>query len=436
MNRILASVLILLLFSFPAISQNAEILHLKVESGDFVRINTLVSFALDGVSISDTTSFQLFEDVNGKLTEKIFQIENGYIPLLWWVLDGITSAGSSRKYLLINRNKLPQVTNITAVETPDAIVLKNHNSEILHYRTAVLYPPPGADSVYKRSGFIHPLMTPSGNILTRVNPPDHYHHMGIWNPWTKVKIGNHITDFWNLAEKQGTVRFSGLNSKISGPLFGGFSIRQEHVDFQGEKPAETVLNEVWDVRAWNVEPVPGIRAWLVDLTTFLSVAGDSSIVFEAYRYGGGIGFRATEEWTKDNSSIITSEGKTRKEADGTRARWAGINGKFEKNGQSGIAFFSHPSNREHPEPMRVWPENANNNRGDVYFEFCPIRDKEWTLLAGNIYRLKYRMVIYDGKIDNAAVERIWTDFAYPPAVSLYNPSDKGVEKKLTKQTLK
>jgi len=32
-----------------------------------------------------------------------------------------------------------------------------------------------------------------------------------------------------------------------------------------------------------------------DLTSFLSVAGDSTIILEAYRYGGGIGYRATDE---------------------------------------------------------------------------------------------------------------------------------------------
>jgi len=150
------------------------------------------------------------------------------------------------------------------------------------------------------------------------------------------------------------------------------------------------------------------------------VAGDSTIVFEAYRYGGGIGIRATEEWTRDNSTVLTSEGKTRKDADGTRARWTDLNGAIKNNGQSGIVFFSHPANREHPEPMRVWPENMNNNRGDVYFEFCPIRYKEWVLNPGNVYRLKYRMLVYDGKIEKSTADRIWNDFAYPPIVKILN----------------
>jgi hypothetical protein len=418
MIRTLTNILAVLTFSLQGLSQKTEILHLSVASGNYERINTPVSFGLEGVSISDTLSLQLFEKVNGKLIQKSFQIEPGYTPQLWWILDGKTSTGRAREYFLYKNVPQKIENRITTIVTPESIILKNGNSEILHYRTAILYPPEKVDSSYKRNGFIHPLMTPSGNILTRVSPPDHYHHVGIWNPWTRVRIGKHITDFWNLYEKQGTVRFAGINSTVNGPVYGGFSVRQEHIDFQGNKPEELAINEVWDVRAWNVEPVEGLKAWLVDLTTFLSVAGDSSIIFEAYRYGGGIGIRANEEWTKDNSTVLTSEGKTRKDADGTRARWTDLNGTFRNNGQSGITFFSHPANREHPEPMRVWPENMNNNRGDVYFEFCPIRYKEWVLNPGIVYRLKYRMLVYDGKIEKGTADRIWNDFAYPPVVSI------------------
>jgi hypothetical protein len=417
MKRSLISLFAVLTLSIQGMSQKVEVIHLSVGSGNFERINSPVSFGLENVSISDTLSFQLFEKVRGNLVPKAFQIEPGYIPQLWWILDGTTAPGKSREYILFKDAPQNFENKITSTVTPGSIILRNGNSDILHYQTAVMYPPAKVDTAYKRSGFIHPLMTPSGNILTRVSPPDHYHHVGIWNPWTKVKIDNHVTDFWNLYEKQGTVRFAGINSTVSGPVYGGFSVRQEHIDFQGKKPEELAINEVWDVRAWNVEPVAGQKAWLVDLTTFLSVAGDSTIVFEAYRYGGGIGIRANEEWTKDNSTVLTSEGKTRKDADGSRARWTDLNGAFKNNGQSGIVFFSHPSNREHPEPMRVWPENMNN-RGDVYFEFCPIRYKEWKLNPGVVYRLKYRMLVYDGKINKETADRIWNDFAYPPVAKV------------------
>jgi hypothetical protein len=416
MKKIILFILLLSAISFSAKAQKTEVLRFVVEAGPFQRINTPVSVDIEGLSKSDTLSFQLFEKIKDQLVEKACQVEPGYTPMLWLILDGTTEPGKKREFILY-KNELHAIQNTMTTElTKEAIILKKGKSEILHYQKAVMYPPAKVDTAYKRSGFIHPLITPSGNVLTRVSPPDHYHHVGIWNPWTRVKIGDHVTDFWNLYEKQGTVRFAGINSTVNGPVYGGFSVKQDHIDFQGKKPEELAINEVWDVRAWNTEPLTGMKAYLVDLTTFLSVAGNSPIIFEAYRYGGGIGIRANEEWTKDNSTVLTSEGKTRADADGTRARWTDMNGAFKNNGQSGVVFFSHPANREHPEPMRVWPIDANNGRGDAYFEFCPIRLKDWILDPGNIYRLKYRMLVYDGKIDKIIADRIWNDFAYPPVV--------------------
>ncbi len=411
-NLLIAS--LLLVVSWTASPQKTQLLHFTVEAGSFNRLNTPVSLDLDGITKSDTVSFRLFEKVKGQMVEKPVQVETGYIPRLWWILDGITGPGKKREFFLFKNEPERIKDEITSIVTADNIILKKGSSEILQYRKSIMYPPPGVDTAYKRSGFIHPVFTPSGNVLTRVSPPDHYHHVGIWNPWTRVKIGNHVTDFWNLYEHQGNVRFSGINTTINGPVYGGFSVKQDHIDFQGTKPEELVINEVWDVRAWNTEPVEGINAYLVDLTTFLSVAGNDPIIFEAYRYGGGIGIRASAEWNKDNSTVLTSEGKTRKDADGTRSRWTDLNGAFKDKGNSGITFFSHPSNREHPEPMRVWPVEQS----DVYFEFCPIRLKSWTLIPGNMYSLKYRMLVYDGKIDRSSADRIWNDFAYPPVIRI------------------
>lgn len=140
-------------------------------------------------------------------------------------------------------------------------------------------------------------------------------------------------------------------------------------------------------------------------------------MLDAYRYGGGIGFRATEKWTKDNCTVLTSEGKTRIDADGSNARWCIVEGESGTGeGRSGILFLSHPSNRAHPEPMRVWPLDGNGGRGDMFFEFTPIRHKSWELKKGNNYALKYRMIVFDGNIDTKTAEMYWNSFAGMPEI--------------------
>ena len=79
---------------------------------------------------------------------------------------------------------------------------------VLTYVHRVTLPPEGIDPLYKRSAYIHPLWSPGGERLTRIQPPDHYHHYGIWNPWTRTHFQDRNVDFWNLVAAEGTVRFA------------------------------------------------------------------------------------------------------------------------------------------------------------------------------------------------------------------------------------
>lgn len=124
--------------------------------------------------------------------------------------------------------------------------------------------------------------------------------------------------------------------------------------------------------------------------------------------------RFTERWHKDNSSVLTSEGEDRSGADGTNARWCIVTGEStDGQGTNGILFMSHPSNRAHPEPMRVWPLDANGGRGDMFFEFCPIRHEEWNIEPGKTYELKYRMVVFEGTLSATEAEAYWQAFTKP-----------------------
>ena len=80
--------------------------------------------------------------------------------------------------------------------------------------------------------------------------------------------------------------------------------------------------------------------------------------------------------------------------------------------------MSRIANREHPEAMRVWPENANGGRGDMFFEFCPIRFNNWLIEPGKEYVLRYRMIVYDGKLNPETMETLWKNYVYPPTVTL------------------
>lgn len=126
-----------------------------------------------------------------------------------------------------------------------------------------------------------------------------------------------------------------------------------------------------------------------------------------------------EKWKKENCTVLTSEGRSRIDADGSNARWCIVEGESGTwKGRSGILFLSHPSNRAHPEPMRVWPPDGNGGRGDMFFEFTPIRHKSWELKRGNQYALKYRMIVFDGNIDTRTADMYRNSFSGMPEIEV------------------
>ena len=290
----------------------------------------------------------------------------------------------------------------------DATTIFAGKAPLLRYVHQITPAPSGQNPLYERSAYIHPLRSPGGMVLTRIQPPDHYHHYGIWNPWTRTSFGEYKVDFWNLADGQGTVRFDKYLEKTDKRHESGFITMHEHIYFREDGSEGVAIQETWDVKVHGVED----DQYLLDLEVTLSTPLETGITLEAYRYGGGIGFRATEMWHSHNSSFLTSEGKDRAGADGTQARWVIIEGESTvPQGRSGILFLSHPTNHGHPEPLRVWPPGSQNGKENVFFVYCPIRNIEWILEPGLSYALRYRMVVFDGKMSSDAAQANWLEFS-------------------------
>lgn len=329
----------------------------------------------------------------------------------YWIMGaGVLTATACFFDFLYAGQEEKSSAGVVVVQEDTCFTVRRNGQNILSYVHAIKDVPPGVNPLFRRSGFIHPLWSPAGKVLTRIQPPDHYHHYGLWGPWTLTRIEGREVDFWNLNKGQGTVRFAGLKSAFGGEEEGGFCVRQDHVDFTADKSGRVSIEELLEVRARPAQ-VEGRPAWLIDWNSRQKNILDCPIIVEAYRYGGGLGFRATEQWTQENCTVLTSEGKTRREADGTRARWCDVNGGFEDGQRAGIVFLSHPANYSHPEPMRVWPPDANNGRGDLFFEFCPIRLERLILEPQKEYVFRYRMVVYDGTLRPETAEELWKSYA-------------------------
>jgi hypothetical protein len=407
-QKCLFIVFICCLLHLPALA--ADKVTITVRAGQYNRVDCIVSADLTQSGLN-TPALELYETGKGKrkIASQVVT-ENGK-TLLYWILDGETKAGTSRTFIAqVAKKTSPAKLSMTVEDTQKALLLKKDGKNILQYNYAHVEPPAGVDKAYGRSGFIHPAYSPDGNILTTIQPKDHRHHFGIWNPWTHVIYDGTLYDLWNLGDKQGTVRATGIEAQYQGAVFAGYDARLDHLIFTADKEKK-IMDECWKIKAWNVS-----GGFLWDFESHLSPSTALPVLLKEYRYAG-FGYRATEEWTKENSEMVSSEGKTRQQIDGTTGRWIYVTGAT-ATGRSGLLFLGHPDNYNHPEPFRIWDENANDGRGDVFINFAPTKNKDWELGPYKQYVLKYRVLSYEGEMTKERADRLWNDFAFPPTVEI------------------
>ncbi len=412
-----------LLFLAPAAlvkAQSSVVAAFSVHSGKYERVNVPVTASLQGVPLRlQAGALQLYEITGGGDVPVASQLEPGAPGRLTWLLKGATRPGAVRNFELrtLGASQPPGGGGQVQVEDDgESLQVRLGDKPVLAYRYALQPVPEGVDKIYSRSGFIHPLWSPAGAVLTRIQPPDHYHHYGIWNPWTHTEFEGKEVDFWNLIKGQGTVRAERVIEQIDGPLFGGFKALLSHVvtDSLEEKVA---LHEQWEVRVWNVDPER--KVWLIDFVSTLNPATDAPLTIKAYRYQG-FSLRATEQWNDRTATLLTSEGFDKSNGNATRARWIDVNGVAEvEAGASGVLFMTHPGNYNFPEQLRIWPVGQNGGVENVYVNFNPAQESDWQLRPGNTYALQYRMMVYDGTLTAEQAERYWRDFANPPGVEVH-----------------
>lgn len=412
--RIIPLILLLAFLQFSC--TNEELLSFSVTAGERSCLESSVSVDLTLGGIDNYNEIELYEETAAGEVKIPYQIgKTGQKPLLWFTVEGELRTGQTRSYFIraSSGEKDTSSVSLRIVESQDEYQMLDDGRSVLNYRKTEMFPPEGVDPLYKRSGYIHPLWSPGGEVLTRIQPPDHYHHYGIWNPWTLTHINGREIDYWNLAKGEGSVRFAGLYFTEEGFVFSKLGVKQEHVDFGSGVSERVNIEEDLHCTYWGSHR-SGTRYILDKAMSYRNILADT-ILFNAYPYSGGIGFRATERWKSENCTVLTSEGMTRLDADGTKARWCIVEGESSvDDGRSGILFMSHPSNREHPEPMRVWPLDVNG--GEMFFEFCPVHHTDWVILPGKQYSLHYRMVVFDGPMSAEEAEMYWNGFAFPPVV--------------------
>jgi hypothetical protein len=326
--------------------------------------------------------------------------ENGRLV---WTLAGKTPKGTERRFTLhVERGKTPGTGKATiGGKSEKYLDIANAGRPVLHYQCAQVAQFPDKPSKFDRACYFHPLWAPSGDVLTGDFHPDHAHHRGLWFAWVKAQAGPVNANFWEIQEGRGQIVNKG-GAAIVGPVFAGLIATNECVS--GDK---VLLNETVTSRVYGLPADP----WIVDLMV-RQEATESDVVLGKMHYGG-LGFRGRDEWNAKDAplEILTSEGKTRRDAHGTPARWVEFSGPAPKGQWGGLLLIEHPTNPRYPNRLRVHPTMP-------FLSTTLVVAEPYTIKRGEPLVLKYRIVLHNGKLGKEEAERFAADFASPPSVTL------------------
>jgi hypothetical protein len=324
-------------------------------------------------------------------------------PLQWsgdsavFIPSDTIPAGQSPTLSLkkLSNKRVKALEIIQLKKTQGTVTVLRHGVPVFVYNIAELMPPADSPAYYKRSGFIHPLYTPSGRVITDAFPSTHAHQHALFHAWTNTNYKGKHVDFWNQHQKQGTVGNAKLISLKEGLVYAELVTKQEYIGLA----FGTILEEFWTIRIYN-----SFDKTIFDIAIRQQNITQDTLHLDKYIYGG-MAFRGSEQWDKFNKktfqekwSLLTSEGIRDTLANNTAAKWVMVTGHI-----SGIAstatVIGHPSNFRYPQKIRVHPEMP-------YWVFSPVIDEGFKMPPGAFYNARYRYLITDEPPTSATIQSV------------------------------
>jgi hypothetical protein len=296
-------------------------------------------------------------------------------------------------------------------ESESAVTIRQSGKLILTYNKQSPSVPEGMDPVYKRSGFLHPVSSPAGRVVTATFPFDHPHQHGIFTAWVKTTWHDREIDFWNLAGGTGRVLHQRIIRTFTEDDRIGFEAELTH---RAEKdPAVDILSELWRI---TVLATDGSYHGF-DLETTQRALTDKPLVVQKYHYGG-VALRGPVRWltekdsdfrkradetanalVRESSEFLNDLGSDRIKGNHEHARWVSLTGKIDGQPVT-ITILCHRDNFRAPQAARLHPTKP-------YFVFSPCVDDEFVIDREHAFTSRYRYLITDATPDAVWLNAQW-----------------------------
>lgn len=296
--------------------------------------------------------------------------------------------------------------DLKLTETDDEIRVTLRGKPVLEYVKTERPVPDGIEPYYRRSGYIHPVYTPTGQEISGDFPADHAHQHALFFAWTKAGFDGKEVDFWNQAKDLGRVEFREVLDLTRADRQVSFRVKHAFMVGTDDKSVD-VLSEVWTVTVYQTDE----DHFLFDVVSVQECVTDKPLNIAKYRYGG-MAFRGNDEWLKEKEDhsiepgdleFLTSEGKDRWEGNHTRPDWVAFSGRIDSQNAT-AAIFGSPKNFRAPQSVRIHPNKP-------YFCFAPMVDGPFQIEPGKPYVSRYRFLITSDSLDEDLIGKHWIQYS-------------------------
>lgn len=393
--------LFLLLLAIPFFGTTQQ-LTIEIKTGKYPYSGSPITFETNSPILPNA-----FYELKNIKTGKIIPAQPIDSNRLVVILESHLPAETTVQYLLQKTKKSQRSSGISFTKTKEGIQVKAKNKPLLFYHTAEVMPPADSPAYYQRSGFIHPVYSPEGKILTDDFPAGHAHQHALFMAWTSTSFRNTSVDFWNQQSKKGTVKFSELLGITKGPVFTEIRTKHKYVSVtHGE-----VLDEIWTIKIY-----PFNDYFLFDIESKQHNITADTLYLNKYHYGG-MALRGSREWNEDDTAhftnkwkLLTSKGLDVTNANATHAEWVDVSGLVE-NLPGGITVFDHPSNFRYPQALRVHPVMP-------YWAYSPMVENGFTIDPGKWYTSRYRYFVHSGFAEKTLIKKLFNDWSAQPEIKI------------------
>ena len=261
------------------------------------------------------------------------------------------------------------------------------------------------DWAARKKPAIHPLRTPAGHELTRMQPADHPWHRALWFAVKYVNDEN----FWEEVPPYGVQRHT-EHPTVTGPDAAGRTSLEGTLRWTRPDQVATAFEE-----QRRLTHVPLGDAYAIDLDTTLTPTEDTTIRSEPFTTWGGYGgisLRGRADW--HDTRLLLADGSTHERVIGVPSPWCDLSGPIGEGDADvgGIAILDHPGNPRHPVPWygstraATYGDEGWSNFLNAAFLFHEPMD----LRAGERLRLRHRIVVHDASWDVDRVGAAWDEW--------------------------